>query len=419
MHTPADEQPIVPLAPPAQAPEADAADADFDPAAPAQEAARESATRTLCANCGAPLLGEHCYSCGQPVKGMIRQLSSILADFADTVLNIDSRIFRTILPLYVRPGYLTTEYFAGRRVRYVTPFRLYFFLSIAAFFLVQFAVGDANLSGINITGEEDAIGTALTRGEVEKQRDAAIARLKTVETNVPSSDRAKRKIEAAIEKTQKRADKRIAYLESVEQAKAKGEPPPPDPALNVNVSFGDENWDPKATPVAVSWLPAFANAKLTALAVHARENAARIAKDPKPFVIGSIGVLPQVLFVMMPLFALMLKVMYIFKRRLYMEHLVVALHSHAFIFLSLLAITLTVMAANWAGQSAPWLKSLLDWLVVGMYWWLPIYLFVMQKRVYRQGWIMTTLKYGVIGIAYIVLVAFGVSTAFLVSLATT
>ena len=419
MHTPADEQPIVPLAPPASAADAAAADADFDAAAPAQEAPRESATRTLCANCGAPLLGEHCYACGQPVKGMIRQLSSILADFADTVLNIDSRIFRTILPLYVRPGYLTTEYFAGRRVRYVTPFRLYFFLSIAAFFLVQFAVGDANIIGINLTGEGDAISTAPTRAEVEKQRDAAIARINTVAANVPTSDRAKRKIDASIEKLQKRAQKRIDYLDSVEQAKAKGEAVPPDPGLDVNVTFGDENWDPKATPVAISWLPAFANAKLTALAVHARENAARIAKDPKPFVIGSIGVLPQVLFVMMPLFALMLKIMYIFKRRLYMEHLVVALHSHAFIFLSLLVITLTLMAANWAAQAAPWLKTVLDWLVVGMWMWLPIYLFVMQKRVYKQGWIMTTIKYSVIGIAYIVLIAFGVSAAFLVSLATT
>ena len=42
----------------------------------------------------------------------------------------------------------------------------------------------------------------------------------------------------------------------------------------------------------------------------------------------------------MPLFALLLKIFYIFKRRLYMEHLIVALHSHSFIFLSLLLITL-------------------------------------------------------------------------------
>jgi len=51
--------------------------------------------------------------------------------FGDTVFNIDSRVFRSLFPLYFRPGYLTLEYFAGRRVRYVTPFRLFFFLCLA------------------------------------------------------------------------------------------------------------------------------------------------------------------------------------------------------------------------------------------------------------------------------------------------
>src|ERR1700733_11653793 len=94
-----------------------------------------------CANCGAELLGEYCYSCGQPVKGMIRPLSSMMHDIADTIFNIDSRIFRTLWPLLTRPGYLSNEYFSGRRVRFVTPFRLYFFLTIAAFFAMQIWIG--------------------------------------------------------------------------------------------------------------------------------------------------------------------------------------------------------------------------------------------------------------------------------------
>ena len=81
----------------------------------------------VCANCGAELLGEYCYNCGQPVKGMIRPLSSMMHDIADTIFNIDSRIFRTLWPLLAKPGYLSNEYFSGRRVRFVTPFRLYFF----------------------------------------------------------------------------------------------------------------------------------------------------------------------------------------------------------------------------------------------------------------------------------------------------
>jgi hypothetical protein len=132
---------------------------------------------------------------------MVRHLSSILADAADTILNIDSRIFRTLPALFLRPGFLTTEYFAGRRVRYVTPFRLYFFLSIAAFFLIQFAVGDLNMI-IPIEVRADAqelIDAALTKPEVEKQRDAAIASLKATEASVAGNEKATKKIEAAIE----------------------------------------------------------------------------------------------------------------------------------------------------------------------------------------------------------------------------
>ena len=65
--------------------------------------------KTLCANCGAELHGKHCYACGQPVKGMIRPLSSMLHDVADTIFNIDSRIFRTLFPLYFRPGFFPTS----------------------------------------------------------------------------------------------------------------------------------------------------------------------------------------------------------------------------------------------------------------------------------------------------------------------
>jgi hypothetical protein len=56
---------------------------------------------------------------------------------------------------------------------------------------------------------------------------------------------------------------------------------------------------------------------------------------------------------------------------------------------------------------------------VGLGWWIPIYLFLMQKKVYKQGWIMTTLKYGVIGICYVFVIAIGVGVAAIVSLATT
>lgn len=407
---PLEPLPPVPLVPPHPAP-GDATLSMADAAAGAAPA------QAICANCGTPLLGPHCHACGQPVKGMVRHLSSILADAADTILNIDSRIFRTLLPLYFRPGFLTNEYFAGRRVRYVTPFRLYFFLSILAFFLMQAVVGDANFDA-NGTGSNSGEGIAQANSaeEVIRRRDAAIAGLRQTEAIVPPAGA--RGIETGIEKIRKKADRRLEYLKRIDEAKAEGRPAPRDlESGGLDIDFGGEIWDPKTHPVHFGG-PKFLDDKANQMLEHAKENLGKLGRDPKPLVLGAIGSLPQVLFVLMPVFALLLKIVYVFKRRLYMEHVIVALHSHAFIFQSLFLLTLVGLARSWAETGASWLAPPLSLLMFAMGWWLPIYLLLMQKKVYKQGWIMTTLMYGLIGTGYTVLIAFCAAAAFLLSLAT-
>jgi len=335
----------------------------------------------------------------------------MLHDVADTIFNIDSRIFRTLAPLYLRPGYLTNEYFAGRRVSYVTPFRLYFFLSVIAFFAAQFALGDINMN--NAIVNDNTIGSALTVEDVTKAHDEFVARLRE------ATGAAAGGVDQAIKNADKKAAQRVAYLKQVEEAKAKGQPTPIDTSEDSNdLSFNHAPWDAKKNPVHLGWLPAFANDRLNAAIGRIKENLPRIRKDPKPFLLGAFGMLAQVLFVLMPLFALLLKVFYIFKRRLYMEHLIVALHSHAFVFLSMLLLTLAALARAWANDAAPWLAPPLRWAIIAMICWLPLYLFLMQKRVYRQGWLLTTLKFGVIGVCYTVMISWGIAVAFLVSLAT-
>jgi hypothetical protein len=113
-------------------------------------------------------------------------------------------------------------------------------------------------------------------------------------------------------------------------------------------------------------------------------------------------VAPQALIVMLPLFALALKLFYLFKRRLYMEHLLVALHSHAFIALALLLIiALDLLAGQLTAW--PWLASGLQILVLVVWVWIPVNLLITQKRVYGQGWPMTLLKFVLIGTLYLVM----------------
>jgi Protein of unknown function (DUF3667) len=394
------------------------------PAEPPAQAREPSHAKVLCANCGTPLLGDVCYACGQPVKGLVRHLGSILHDVADTIFNIDSRIFRTLLPLYFRPGYLTNEYFAGRRVRFVTPFRLYFFLSVAAFLLMQWGLDSLDfMNNVHVGGVDNSeISTAKTPEDVISQRDKLIAGLEEAKEAPLTGKSARKGIEKAEEKVRTQADKRLDYFKRVAEATAKGEPVPPDKAEeshHTNLTFNGRVWDPEKNPIQIDWLPGFANAKFNAIAGHMSDNIPRIEKDPKPFIIGAIGSTPQVLFFLMPLFALMLKIFYIFKRRLYMEHLIVALHSHSFIFTSLLLLTVCEMLSSWARAPMPWLSSILGWLMFLMAWWIPIYLLIMQKKVYRQGWFFTFVKYSIIGICYTVLISLGAGAAFLVSLATT
>lgn len=409
------------------------------PTAPAPAVNAKTPTLSHCANCNAPLHGEYCHDCGQPVKGMIRPLSGLTADVIDSVFNIDSRILRTIGPLYFRPGFLTNEYFIGKRVRYVTPFRLFFFLTIVAFFVAQLFSDQMGLSAAitnGIKAGDQALASlqaAATQQDAAAIRDKQLAGLDAALKNPVLPEEARREIEAAREEIRKIAQERIDFLKKAQEAKAKGLPPPvpalppeagnvklpptPEPPIVIepgdeDLSFNGKPWDAKDNPLKAAWLPDAGNAKLNELIGTAVDNARHLSREPKRFVAAFFGVLPQTLFVLMPLFAVMLKFFYLFKRRLYTEHLVVALHSHAFISMSVLLISLLGLASLTFPAAAP----PLNFLIKAAACWIPVYLLLMQKRVYRQGWIMTLLKYSVIGTCYSVLLCFALVIALAVTL---
>lgn len=122
-----------------------------------------------------------------------------------------------------------------------------------------------------------------------------------------------------------------------------------------------------------------------------------------------LGKLPQLMFVLLPLFALLLKVVFIFSKRLYMEHLTVALHSHSFIFISFLSIDILDVTHDHVialgGGVATAAASILGFIGFALLIWVPIYLFIMQKRIYKQGYLSAFFTYGFVGIIYFILMA--------------
>lgn len=375
-----------------------------DPAAIATPPATSS-----CQNCGEPLLGPHCYRCGQPVNGLVRHFSSILGDALDSVLNIDARIFRTLWPLFAKPGFLSSEYFAGRRVRYVSPVRLFVFLSIVTFFVAQLMVnpGDAPIQFDNT----DSFDKATTVVEVEAAREQVLEGLAKARKEIPDVPGARASMDKGADAVRAKAARRIAELqgasadETAATATEEAEEKPP-------LQFNDRPWNPVTNPLKARWLPDFANRWINAQVARGQNNVVAMQKDPNRMKDAVLGALPSTLFVLLPIFALMLKLAYLFKRRLYMEHLIVALHSHAFLCMALLL----VFALMALGDALPALGGVTGPVEAALFAWMPVYLLLMQKRVYAQGWLMTLLKYCVLGVCYVVLLSFGVGFTIVASL---
>lgn len=366
--------------------------------------------REPCENCGVPLLGEHCYACGQPVKGLVRHFSSLVGDFLDSVFDWDGRLPLTLWPLFARPGYLTAEYLAGRRVRYVSPVRLFFFLAIVTFFIAQFTLSFGANGGVNIGGNTQ-VETSLTVEDVEKARDAALVELAEARTQVGDAPGADAGITAGEAAVRAQADARIRTLREAERD---GRPPPPPNVARLD--FGQGAWDAEKNPIVVTWLPQFANDWLNAQAGRMLTNVDRLREDPDLFKDAMLGAVPSTLFILLPLFALMLKVLYLFKRRLYMEHLIVALHSHAFLCFTLLLMFATMALRDWLAPNDSGWRAFFHTIEAALWIWMPAYLLLMQKRVYGQGWTMTLLKYTVLGFLYIILLSFGAAFTAIASL---
>ena len=87
----------------------------------------------ICKNCGTTFQGNYCPECGQSLRDFQKPFGVVAVDFLGNVAAFDTRLWHTIKPLLFKPGKLTREFFAGRRVRYVPPFRLLFFFSFVFF----------------------------------------------------------------------------------------------------------------------------------------------------------------------------------------------------------------------------------------------------------------------------------------------
>lgn len=129
------------------------------PAAVAPPAPATAAPATPhCDNCGASVAGRYCGNCGQRFEPPVHSLGHFLTVAFEDVTHADSRLWRTLAALLFKPGYLTHEFLAGRRARYLPPVRLYLVLSVV--FFIWFSATHQKMTVLELDAPRSASSSA-------------------------------------------------------------------------------------------------------------------------------------------------------------------------------------------------------------------------------------------------------------------
>lgn len=141
----------------------------------AGEAQSDRTHERNCLNCGSPLTGNFCATCGQKAH-VHRSVRAFFQDFLQNLFNFEGKIWRTLPMLVWRPGEMTRRYIAGERARFISPIALYLFTVFAMFAVLNFT-GTLGSQGKNF---RDGLKTDIAENQaklakLETDRAAAVA----------------------------------------------------------------------------------------------------------------------------------------------------------------------------------------------------------------------------------------------------
>ncbi len=378
---------------------------------------------SACLNCADPTPGNFCPNCGQRKTEVLVSVRAMVMDVLEDEFVLNRRLPRTLVNLFFRPGFLTVEHVHGRIARYVRPFKLYIVSSVIFFLLLSFfslrMLSRAELGGVDLraAGQDTASVASL---------DSALIRIDQTlaDTALPGParaalERSRQQLRTQREQTLAARDAGVADagpLSGVEPS-----PPPAAPSAVARDTTGDT-----AQPVGVSGeqrrtlremlggsdgqIEMSVNTGSTSVDAAVRRRVDELMElTPRQAIERMVGdflnYIPTMMFLLLPLFALVLKLLYVRRRRFYAEHFVFLLHWHTFVYL-IFSLMLVLRAV----------VGLPTWLILTFITWTLLYIFIAMKRVYGQGLLMTVIKGSILGWFYVIILSLTIPMAVVVSL---
>jgi len=335
-----------------------------------------------CTNCGQ--LMEHeakfCSACGQKYVPGIPTVWLLIKDFFASLLNLDSQLFHSLRAMFI-PGKLTIEYFKGRHKRYINPARLFLFTA-----LLHFAV-----LGYILSGGQEVIAEQLELQKRNGHRDIFLMELDSVRAEIAAGYKKYPLVGEALDSLRVHVGDTVSLDSSTfgYYSVQKGT------FTELNIRYQDI-LDFRTQDLLDKYK---IHGKLERFQVG---QVFRILKNGDSFLGYLLGNLIWLVALMMPALALLLKLLYIRRRRYFVEHLVFSFHYHAFAFI-VFSIAFFFFGSDVFGafqareefnigtHPAHGIALLL----------VLIYLFIAMRKVYQQGVLKTFLKFCVLNVSYL------------------
>lgn len=369
-----------------------------------------------CLNCQTTVIGRYCHQCGQENLEPKETVWHLVQHFFNDITHFDGKFFSTVKLLLRKPGFLSAEYIAGRRMSYLNPIRMYVFTS-AFFFIILFSLkkpedmvkanSDRSLAQLEkiLKGEQAAWPHADEDDRKDLQREIGKVSTEINAIRKHYSDTATRKFNEA--------QLSALVIESVTDSL---KDPDLTPAVRANLTallgtnddekngtslwglntgdyktVGDYDSAERKLPDSLrdGWLKHKVMEKLIISTEEYREDKRRYKERLMENIFHSF---PKILFWSLPFFALILNMLYFrHKQYFYVSHGIFTIHVYCATFILILAAILLQSLGDWLGWG--WFRVVSELLQLALWFYIMIYLYKAMRGFYKQRRAKTFLKY--------------------------
>ncbi|MEQ1746699.1 MAG: DUF3667 domain-containing protein [Saprospiraceae bacterium] len=351
-----------------------------------------------CPNCHYPLpyKANFCARCGQKDEQEVMSLGALLKQVWFRILHLESRSLLFLGQMFI-PGFVSQEFFAGRRKRYPHPIRFFFIVAFLFLFTLNHLTDASESSGVRASSDNGGIKFTQPQDRGEKinfyetgRRAAEFEKMRREFDSLPpelKTPATRKAVDSLLQRTYGQSAEKFSRLLSTTEDSTQANSPD---SMSLNLGF--KNIRMATSDVFLMEADAIADKyKLDHwLDRVLLKQGIKAIQTPDALMKAYLGSLAWTVLALIALLSAVLTLLYRRQKRFYVEHFIFLINEHTGAFLVL--ILAFCLNAVWP---------------LGGYWALPVIWltaspFVAMRRFYGQGWGLTILKATVFSFAYLI-----------------